>query len=175
MHKHVQVAELSRANWEVLNSLERIASKLLKLVAKKPVETAPRRVHSPDRALRKSVLHSAAGAEAAGAEAAGAAGAVTAEEQFLCKLKGVAHVHAQWLTAAQIASDGRLSAQRLQNFERKRAAGAQLEPYASYMEVDRVIAASGTKPPTQVPTKARPAAAASDDEDEAEARGAARV
>ena len=110
----------------------------------------------------------AAGAEAAGAEAAGAAGAVTAEEQFLCKLKGVAHVHAQWLTAAQIASDGRLSAQRLQNFERKRAAGAQLEPYASYMEVDRVIAASGTKPPTQVPTKARPAAAASDDEDEAD-------
>ena len=32
MHKHVQVAELSRANWEVLNSLERIASKLAKLV-----------------------------------------------------------------------------------------------------------------------------------------------
>ena len=44
------------------------------------------------------------------AEAAGAVGAVAVEEQFLCKLKGVAHVHAQWLTAAQIATDGRLSA-----------------------------------------------------------------
>ena len=74
------------------------------------------------------------------AEAAGAVGAVAVEEeQFLCKLKGVAHVHAQWLTAAQIATDGRLSATRLQNFERKRAQGAQLEPYATYMEVDRVI------------------------------------
>ena len=98
------------------------------------------------------------------AEAAGAVGAVAVEEHFLCKLKGVAHVHAQWLTAAQIATDGRLSATRLQNFERKRAQGAQLEPYATYMEVDRVIAASGATPPTKVPTKARPAE--SDDDDD---------
>ena len=100
------------------------------------------------------------------AEAAGAVGAVAVEEeQFLCKLKGVAHVHAQWLTAAQIATDGRLSATRLQNFERKRAQGAQLEPYATYMEVDRVIAASGATPPTKVPTKARPAESDDDDDD----------
>ena len=92
MHKHVQVAELSRANWEVLNSLERIASKLLKLVAKKPVETAPRRVHSPDRALRKSVLHSAAGAEAA------------AEPQtFATATAATAHARALLLTRHQLA------------------------------------------------------------------------
>ena len=92
MHKHVQVAELSRANWEVLNSLERIASKLLKLVAKKPVETAPRRVHSPGRALRKSVLHSAAGAEAA------------AEPQtFATATAATAHARALLLTRHQLA------------------------------------------------------------------------
>ena len=53
VHKHLQAAELSRANWEVLNSLERIASKLLKLVARLPSETKARVVHSPER---KSVL-----------------------------------------------------------------------------------------------------------------------
>jgi len=111
------------------------------------------------------VLDSRSGAKAEEARGGRAeAVAVTAEEQFLCKLRGVAYVHAKWLTAAQIATDGRLSAQRLQNFERKRATGAQLEPYATYMEVDRVIAASGTWPPTKVPTKARPVAASSDDE-----------
>ena len=47
MHKHVSVAELSRANWEVLNSFERVASKLLKLATHLSQDTPRRRVLSP--------------------------------------------------------------------------------------------------------------------------------
>ena len=45
----------------------------------------------------------------------------TGPQQYLCKFKGRAHVHARWLTAEEIAVDGRLSLQRLQHFDRKRA------------------------------------------------------
>jgi hypothetical protein len=131
------------------------------------------------------VLDSRGGAR--GVEARGGPGAAPsaehaqahAEEQFLCKLKGVAHVHAQWMTAAQIAADGRLSVQRLQNFERKREAGVALEPYASYMEVDRVIAASGTARPIKQaraqagPTPAASGSASDDSADDADATAAA--
>ena len=51
---------------------------------------------------------------AGGRAAAAAAVAAEAEEEaeeFLCKHKGVAHVHALWLTTEQIAADGRLSVQ----------------------------------------------------------------
>ena len=67
----------------------------------------------------------------------------TGPQQYLCKFKGRAHVHARWLTAEEIAVDGRLSLQRLQHFDRKRADG-QLEPYNSDVcVVERVIAVRG--------------------------------
>eukprot|EP00965_Chrysotila_dentata_P028331 942022-Pleurochrysis_carterae.AAC.1 len=49
----------------------------------------------------------------------GAAG--VGEEEYLCKFKGEAHVHARWLLRDEINHDGRLSAVRLTNFNRKRA------------------------------------------------------
>ena len=55
------------------------------------------------------------------------------EEEYLCKLKGHAHLHARWLTRAAILEDGRLSLQRLRTFERKRQVDpslpAQTLPY----------------------------------------------
>ena len=68
------MAELSRDNWEVLNSLERIAAKLLKLVEGGPTATAPRRVYSPERSsvIRSVVkLGAAMDGERAGVSAAG--------------------------------------------------------------------------------------------------------
>ena len=40
--------------------------------------------------------------------------------EYLCKYRGRAHIHATWLTADKIAADGRLSLQRLQNYQKKR-------------------------------------------------------
>mmetsp|Transcript_46978 Transcript_46978/g.109578 ORF Transcript_46978/g.109578 Transcript_46978/m.109578 type:complete len:2415 (-) Transcript_46978:291-7535(-) len=63
-------------------------------------------------------------------------------EEFLCKYKGLAHVHAQWLTRREIESNGRLSGTRLSHFERKKAANRS-DPYSeSWMLPERVIAAS---------------------------------
>ena len=57
---------------------------------------------------------------------------------FVQLCDGLAHVHAKWLSVAAIREDGRLSMQRLQTFEKKRAAGP-IEPYAECMELERVI------------------------------------
>ena len=43
--------------------------------------------------------------------------------EYLCKYRGRAHIHAAWLTSDEIAADGRLSLQRLQHYQKKRAAG----------------------------------------------------
>ena len=91
----------------------------------------------------------------------------TGPQQYLCKFKGRAHVHARWLTAEEIAVDGRLSLQRLQHFDRKRADG-QLEPYNSDVcVVERVIAVRGGGAPTPPPPPAakKPRAGGSDDVD----------
>ncbi|KAL1518947.1 hypothetical protein AB1Y20_003217 [Prymnesium parvum] len=66
-----------------------------------------------------------------------------ADCEFLCKYKGRAHVHARWLDAEQIGLDGRRSAQRLRQFELKRARG-EVEPFNSAcMAAERVIATEG--------------------------------
>lgn len=66
--------------------------------------------------------------------------------EYLCKLKARAHMHARWLSAAAVEANGRLSAQRLVAFERKRAAG-DLEPFnKACMEVERIIAADAASP-----------------------------
>lgn len=41
-------------------------------------------------------------------------------EEFLCKFRGLAHVHSKWLTTEAIQQDGRLSLQRMQQFQRRR-------------------------------------------------------
>ena len=62
-----------------------------------------------------------------------------------------------------------MSSQRLQRFERKRAAGSPLEPYTAYMEVERVIATArlaGAKP-VRAAADDGVASEASDEEDDA--------
>ena len=68
--------------------------------------------------------------------------AAVAEEEYLCKLRGLALIHARWLIADEIHDDGKLSTRALALFERQRKAGKPIEPYASAMEVERVVAAS---------------------------------
>ena len=94
VHKHVQVAELSRDNWQVLNSLERIAAKLLKLVEGCPTATAPRRVYSPERSsvIRSVVkLGAAMDGERAGVSAAGDKRALLLTSHQQALLRAVIH------------------------------------------------------------------------------------
>ena len=45
------------------------------------------------------------------------------ELEYLCKFKGRAYIHSRWLSREEIIIDGRFSFQRLQHYEKKRAAG----------------------------------------------------
>ena len=87
------------------------------------------------------------------------AGGVPGEEEYLCKERGLAHVHALWLSVAEIEKNGRLSKQRLTNFLRKREKdGGLIDPYLSCMEVERVIAvhSESAAPPPPSPKKRKP-------------------
>ena len=87
------------------------------------------------------------------------AGGVPGEEEYLCKERGLAHVHALWLSVAEIEKNGRLSKQRLANFLRKREKdGGLVDPYLSCMEVERVIAvhSESAAPPPPSPKKCKP-------------------
>ena len=88
-------------------------------------------------------------------------------EEFLCKLRGYAYVHSGWYTSEEVAADGKLSVRRLADFQRRHAAsGGVVEPYASCMEVERVIAkhveagaeSSNALPGSPVKSPAEPAA-----------------
>ena len=103
-----------------------------------------------------------------------AAGGLPGEEEYLCKAKGLAYVHSQWRTVAEIEGDGRLSKQRLTNFVRKREKdGGLVDPYLACMEVESVIAVhrEAAPPPPPSPKKkkqAAPAPASGEEGDEAE-------
>ena len=87
------------------------------------------------------------------------AGGVPGEEEDRCKDRGLAHVHALWLSVAEIEKNGRLSKQRLTNFLRKREKdGGLIDPYLSCMEVERVIAvhSESAAPPPPSPKKRKP-------------------
>lgn len=60
--------------------------------------------------------------------------------EYLCKLKGRAHIHASWLTADELRADGRLSHQRLVNYEKKKALGELDRFNEQWLQVERVLA-----------------------------------
>ena len=67
----------------------------------------------------------------------------TPAAEYLCKLKGFAHIHARWLPKADVTADGRQSVQRLARFVNKRRGG----PLPSRPR---------PSPPFQPPTPSRP-------------------
>ena len=62
-----------------------------------------------------------AGGAASGAPPSTEAG--EGESEYLCKLKGRAHVHAVWMTSSEIGRDGRASVAKLRAWEAKRELG----------------------------------------------------
>lgn len=67
------------------------------------------------------------------------AGSEPSVDEWLCKFRGLAHIHARWLDIEEIGADGRLSKQRLSNFESKRGQGVPIDPYSACLEVERVL------------------------------------
>ena len=65
------------------------------------------------------------------------------ELEYLCKFKGRAHIHSRWLSAQEIVADGRLSAQRLGNYEKKKLAGELDRFNEQCLTVERVLAVDG--------------------------------
>ena len=55
----------------------------------------------------------------------GTAAASSGEEEYLCKLRGLALIHARWLTSEDIADDGHLSVRALSLFERKKGVASR--------------------------------------------------
>ena len=85
--------------------------------------------------------------------------------EYLCKYRGRAHIHAAWLTQAEIAQDGRLSLQRLQHYEKKKGQG-ELDVYKpECTQVERVLACADA-PPSQ--GKRRRSVVESDEDEEEE-------
>ena len=65
------------------------------------------------------------------------------ELEYLCKFKGRAHIHSRWLSTQEIVADGRLSAQRLGNYEKKKLAGELDRFNEQCLTVERVLAVDG--------------------------------
>ena len=108
----------------------------------------------------RSILRAATAGGGAGGGGSGRRG----EEEYLCKVRGLAHVHARWMVPADIRADGRLSLRALQHFLSRRDAGAESGFSETWTAVERVLAARepGAEPiPPPAPGSAAAFASAS--------------